>query len=426
MPEISPSFNDTRLTRRAFLALTVASTAEIAAFAQPSASKLPVTGTANPDLEPLDKLMTSFVEENKVPGASLAVTRNGRLVYARGFGYADVEQKEPVQPADLFRIASVSKPITAVAVLRLAEKSKLKLDDKVMDLIKLTPLVSLGARPDERWKQITIRHCLQHTGGWDRDKTYDPIGRPWIIAKAHNIRPPVTPTQIVQYMMSQPLDFDPGERHAYSNIGYLVLGRIIEAVTGQEYEAYVKKEVMSPLRVKTAQLGRALIENRVKGEVKYYDAKKRMGPALYPPRLKQQVPLQYGAENLEAFEAHGGWIASAVDLAKFATAFDNPVKSPILRAKTIETMWARPNGAAGAETDGKPKAAFYGCGWTVRPVGNTGKSNDWHTGFIAGTEALLVRRWDGIKLGGALQHLQQPGRQFPGRADRRARPRGGR
>ena len=365
-------------------------------FAEPGEGKLPVTGAANRDLEPFDKLMTSFVEGNRVPGAALAVTCKGRLVYARGFGYSDVERNEPVHPAALFRIASVSKPITAVAVMQLVEKGKLNLDDRVMSRMALTPFVTPGAKTDPRWNRITVRQCLQHTGGWDRDKSFDPIGRPWEIAKALGIQPPVRPFHIVRYMMGQPLDFDPGERYAYSNLGYLVLGRIIRAVTGREYEAWVRKEVLDPLGIRKARLGRALIENRAAGEVRYYDAKKRTGPALFPPRLGQQVPVQYGAENLEAFEAHGGWIASAVDLVKFAAAFDDPAACPILGARAIAQMWARPGGAAGREADGKPKAAYYGCGWNVRPIGTAGKSNTWHAGFIAGTEALLVRRFDGL------------------------------
>ncbi len=424
MPEITPSFVEKHPTRRAFLALTTAAAAGFAprcpVFFQPSDGKLPITGIANPGLEPFDKLMMSFITENEVPGASLAVTRNGKLVYARGFGYADVEMKESVQPAALFRIASVSKPITAVAVMQLVEKGNLKLEDKAMDCIKLTPFMAPGALPDPRWKQITVRQCLQHTGGWDRDKSYDPIVRPWEIAKALGIPPPVTPVHIVQYMMGQPLDFDPGERHAYSNLGYLVLGRIIEALTGKEYEAYVKKAVLAPLRVKTPQLGRALFENRANGEVRYYDAKKWMGPALFAPRLGEQVPFQYGAANLEAFEAHGGWIASAIDLVKFAAAFDNPARCPILGTKAIREMWERPDGAAGKEADGNPKAAYYGCGWSVRPVGTTGKSNTWHTGHIAGTEALLVRRWDGLNWSVLFNTHQTPdGKSLAGLIDGR-------
>ncbi len=399
MRDDTPRFADPRGTRRAFLARAAAGAAGLAGprtvVAPPGAGGLSVTGVANANLKSFDELMTAFLAENKVPGAALAVTYRGRLAYARGFGYADTDAKEPVRPAAPFRVASVSKPITAVAVMRLVEQGKLKLDDEVAGRMKLTPFVAPGATADPRWGRVTVRQCLQHTGGWDRDKSFDPIGRPREIAKALGTQLPVTPEQVVRYMMGRPLDFDPGERHAYSNLGYLVLGRVVEAVTGQAYEAYVRKEVLAPLGVKSARLGRALAENRLDGEVRYYDREGRAGPAVIPPRLGQQVPLPYGAENFEAYEAHGGWVASAVDLVKFAAAFDNPSACPVLSAKSIGAMWARPDGAAG-RSDGKPAAAYYGCGWMVRPVGAAGKRNAWHSGFIAGTESLLVRRHDGL------------------------------
>jgi N-acyl-D-amino-acid deacylase len=142
-------------------------------------------------------------------------------------------------------------------------------------------------------------------------------------------------------------------------------------------------------------LGRALVEHRATGEVKYYDSKRRTGPALYPPKLGLPVPLPDGAENFEGFEAHGGWIASAPDLVRFASAFDRPQRCPILSARAIETMWERPLGLAGHGANGKPRPAFYACGWNVRPASKAGR-NTWHTGIIAGTSSLLVRRFDGL------------------------------
>jgi CubicO group peptidase (beta-lactamase class C family) len=357
---------------------------------------VPTTGRANAALAPFDRLMTSFLAETKAPGASLAVSRHGRVIYARGFGFADIETKEPVQPTALFRIASVSKPITAVAVLQLIERNKLGLDDEVLDRMNLTAAKPSGAKPDPRWGRVTVRHCLQHTGGWDRGKSYDPIGRAAIIAKTLGVGFPVKPEHVVRYMMAQPLDFDPGERYAYSNLGYLVLGRVIEAVTGRPYEQYVRENVFAPLGVRTMKLGRALAEHRDSNEVKYYDVKNRKGPSIYPPHVGKPVPIQYGAQNFEGYEAHGGWIASAADLCRFAAAFDDSTKSRLLRQATVKEMWARPSGAAGYEPDGKPKASYYGLGWLVRPIGNAGKVNAWHSGNIAGTRALLVRRWDGL------------------------------
>lgn len=383
-------------TRRVFLAQAAALAAGWPAYAEPAKVKTSITGTANPDLASFDQLMTSFIEENKVPGAALAVTRFGKLAYARGFGLADVDKAEPVQPASLFRIASVSKPITATAMLQLIQKGKLKFDDKVFDLMKLTPLEQPKFKFDERWKRITVRQCLQHMGGWDRDKTPDPIGQPWNISRAFGIDTPPTPTQITRYMLGHPLDFDPGDRYAYANLGYLVLSRILELISSQKYEPFIKKEILAPLGIRDMELGRAHVENRAKGEVSYYDSKKRKAVCLYPPKRGQQVAMPDGGQNVEAFEAHGGWIASAIDLVRFASAFDDPSKSPLLNAKSIAEMFARPSGAAGNDKNGKPAAVFYGCGWNVRSISNTGKSNTWHTGYMSGTESLLVRRFDGL------------------------------
>lgn len=384
-----------RFLRCAAVALGLGTAAH--AFAQkPDGDPVPVTGAADPRLSSFDDLMTSFLKERKIPGAALAVTRHGKLVYARGFGYADVEKKETVAPAAFFRIASVSKPITAAAVLHLAEKGKVGLDDKILDHLKYKPHLAPSDEVDPRWKQVTILQLLRHTGGWDRDKSFDPIGIPWEIAKSLGIKPPVKPEHIVRYMMGKPLDFDPGQRHAYSNLGYLLLGRLIETVSGRPYETYVREQVLAPLGVKNMRLGKALLEDRAKGEVRYYDSHKRTGPALVGPHLGDKVPGQYGADNFEAFEAHGGWIASASDLVRFAAAFDDPTRCPILKEKSLETMWSRPDGLAGQTMKGKPREVYYGCGWSVRPADGKGKANIWHTGYIPGSEALLVRRCDGL------------------------------
>jgi len=242
------------------------------------------TGEADRRLRGFDDLMTSFLSDHSVPGGALAVARNGRLVYSRGFGYADVARKVPVQPQSLFRIASISKPLTAVAVLQLAEQGKVRLGDRVLDQVHLRPHLEAGARFDERWRKITLLQLLQHTGGWDRDKSFDPIGIPWDIARSLGIQPPPRPVHIIRYMLGKPLDFDPGTRYAYSNLGYLLLGRVIEAASGQPYETYVRKQVLAPLAIRNMQLGRALTADRPRSEVHYYDSKKRTSACLYGRR----------------------------------------------------------------------------------------------------------------------------------------------
>jgi N-acyl-D-amino-acid deacylase len=373
-------------SRRTFLASVAA-----LGLSRPAAA-----GTPDPD--PFDQLLTTFLTEHAGPGAALAVARNGKLVYARGYGYADAEAKRPAQPATPFRVASISKPVTAVGVLMLVDRGKVKLDEPALRYFDLKPFPAGGASVDERWKKVTVRQCLRHTGGWDRNRRggFDPIAIPGRIASEMKLHGAPTPEDVVRYMMGRPLDFDPGERYAYSNLGYLVLGRVIEGVTGERYEPWVRRHVLAPVGAGGMYLGRGLPEDRPTAEARYYDSKKRTRACLYPPRVGAVVPLPDGAENIEAFEAHGGWVASAIDLVRFASAFDSGKPSPLLSADAIREMWARPEGAAGHGPKGRPRDVYYGCGWSVRPVGDAGKANTWHTGLIAGTSALLVRRWDGL------------------------------
>jgi N-acyl-D-amino-acid deacylase len=356
-----------------------------------------ITGPVMPKLAAYDDLMTAFMRAHKPPGAALAVAYRGRLVYARGFGYANLERREPVRPGSLFRIASISKPFTATAVMQLVEQGKLQLDQRVFPILKLQPHLERGARLDQRWHDITVRHCLQHTGGWNRDKSFDPMSADTAeqVAKALRVPLPIHPQQIIRYTMGKPLDFAPGTAYAYSNFGYCVLGRVIEAVSGKPYHEWVRQKILLPLGIRDMQLGRNLLADHAPGEVQYYDSRHRTGRAISGPRIGQPSPLPYGVECVETMDANGGWIASAVDLLRFAVALDDPKRCPILSESSIQTMLAPPPGPVGHGPKGRPKTSYYACGWDVRPAG-AGKYTKWHTGLLAGSSTLLVCRDDGI------------------------------
>lgn len=284
-----------------------------------------------------DELMTEFIREHNVPGAAIAVARGGEIVHAGAYGEVD-------DPDALFRIASLSKPITAVAIMRLVAEKKLALDDKLVDYLS-----------GDRWSEITLRQLLQHRAGFDRDKSGDPMFMSARICKELGEKGPATPEQIIRWMRERPLDFAPGERYAYSNFGYCLLGRVIEKVSGATYEPYVQSEILKPLGVTRMRIGS---DERADGEVEYHGKS------------------AYGAWSVEAMDAHGGWIASAPDLVRFALSADGPPE-----------MYAPPAGEEKAEV-------FYACGWSVRPVGE--RFNAWHTGALDGTSTLLVRRHDGL------------------------------
>jgi N-acyl-D-amino-acid deacylase len=346
-----------------------------------------------------DDLMTSFVRDHEPPGAALAVSYHGRLVYARGFGFADLEKQEPVQPVSLFRIASLSKPFTSAAVMRLVQQGKLKLDDLVFPILNLEPHLERGARVDLRIYDIRVHHCLQHTAGWDRSKSFDPMSARTAekVAKSLSVPLPIDPEQIIRYTLGKPLDSDPGSKYAYSNFGYCVLGRVIEAVSGKSYDEFVSDHILAPVGIRSMRQGKNLLKDRAPGEVRYYDSEKRTGRAISGPKIGDQVPLPYGVECIETMDANGGWIASAVDLLRFATALDESKESPILGEDSIRAMLTPPSGAVGHGSKGKPKSVYYGCGWEVRPVDSrAGKFTKWHTGMLAGSSTLLVCRHDRI------------------------------
>ena len=336
--------------------------------------------------EPLDEMMRGFIARHRVPGAALAVARDGELVYSRGFGLADRESGELVQADALFRIASISKPITAVAILQLVEDGELSLDENPFVRIGLGAELEVEGR-DEGLRQITVRHLLSHRGGWDRDAllSFDPMFQARRIREELDLPGPPETGDIIRFMLGVPLDFNPGEEYVYSNFGYCVLGRVIEAVTGEPYEQAVRARVLAPLGIKDMQIGRSLPEERAEGEVVYHDQKQRTSAAVKAPG--REVPIGY-AHDQEVMDAHGAWIASAADLARFAGAFSDPSTCPLLREESIREMWAPQEEEHGA--------VWYGLGWLVRDVGGE-RRNAWHNGLLTGgTSTIMVRRHDGF------------------------------
>lgn len=329
-------------------------------------------------------MMIEFIERHDVPGAALAVSKGGEVVYSRGFGFAELSSRERVQPESLFRIASISKPITAVAVMQLVERGALSLDENPFKVIGFGHLLD-SAGCDERLERVTVRHLLAHQGGWDRSVSYDPMFQTRRIQEEFGLTGAPGTRDIIRFMLSEPLDFDPGERYAYSNFGYCVLGRVIEAVTGAPYDEAVRARVLTPLGIEDMQIGRSLPEDRVDGEVVYHDQEKR---ARVPVKARgRRVPIGY-AHDQEVMDSHGAWIASAADLARFSGAFSDPSSCPLLTEESVGAMWA-------PQKD-HPGVVWYGLGWRVRDVGG-GRKNAWHTGLLTGgTSTIMVRRHDGL------------------------------
>jgi N-acyl-D-amino-acid deacylase len=342
----------------------------------------------------VDEAVNQFLDKWDLPGAAVAVVKDGRLVYSRGFGLADVEKKEAVRPDDLFRIASISKPITSAVVMKLVEQGKLRLDEPVLSYFgDLEPLPG-DAEMDPRFAKITIRHCLQHSGGFDRGKSFDPMFMPKPLMKL--TKPPVEAETIIRFMLGRPLDFSPGERYAYSNFGYCLLGRIIEKVTGKPYEAAAREMVLRPIGACRTKMGKTRLCERAEHEVRYYPPK---GTRLYRsvfPDVKEKVAEPYGAFYLAPMDSHGAWISSTHDLLRLVASLEGSRKLRILSEDSVRRMMQDTVSRGGG------RYKHYGYGWSVglgryKGSGPIWKKACWaHNGALAGTATTLVRGYDGV------------------------------
>jgi CubicO group peptidase (beta-lactamase class C family) len=366
-----------RLTRRDFGRLMglagAATTIARPATAEAAGRTWRVTGQGLPGLGDFETVVMAFMEERGIACGSLAVACDGRLLLARGYTWSG-GAGPGVQPSSLFRTASVTKPITAAAVLRLIQDGRLRPADRA------AAVLGLDTTADPRLGDVTVLRLLQHLGGWDRDVSGDPMFEDLAIASALGRRPPIAQDDIVRYASRRRLDHAPGTTFAYSNYGYLLLGRIIEKVTGLPYERYVREKVLAPAGIGRMRLGRTLL--RVPGEVPYYSQYK--GVTVMDPS-GALVPAPYGSLNHENNAFNCGWLASPVDLVRIARIYDGV--TPVLTKATAALAFAPP------ETGRDARGRYYGCGWHVRP--GTGGPVAFHPGSLPGTHTLLVRRSDG-------------------------------
>jgi CubicO group peptidase (beta-lactamase class C family) len=303
----------------------------------------------------MDEIASRFMAAYKVPGLSVAIARHGQFVYRKGFGLADVASGDKVTPAHLFRIASVSKPITSVAIFTLIEKGRLKLSDRVFggDAVMGTDFASSYS---ERVQKITLEHLLTHTcGGWPND-TNDPMF----------LNPAMNSHALIRWtLQNQPLQNEPGTHYAYSNFGYCILGRVIEKISGQTYAEFSQQNVLTKCGVNDMRIAGNTLLDTAPGEVVYYG---------------QNVESPYDM-NVRRMDSHGGWIATPSDLVSFAMRVDDFSYTPnILEPSTIETMTT--------PTSANPN---YARGWAVNAAGNW-----WHTGSLPGTISIMMRTSSGL------------------------------
>lgn len=267
--------------------------------------KIPVSGEADLTLAPVDAAIRQFMVEKGVGAVSFAMSREGKVIYDRAFGWADADLKTPLQPGVKMRIASMTKPVVKAAIQTLIADGKLKAEDLVFMVLDLGQYQEAKGC-DPRWKSVTIQHLLDHKGGWDRDKSGDLTTRSAQIGDLFRVKPgELEPMQVVRYGLTLPLDFDPGERYVYSNYGYILLVRVIEKISGQKFVEYLHATVCKTANAPSFSLSSSDARDRQAGEIWY---------CYHPEYPKEEVPLPF---RTEARDGAGVLACTAADYCHF-------------------------------------------------------------------------------------------------------------
>ncbi|MEZ4802446.1 MAG: serine hydrolase [Gelidibacter sp.] len=353
------------------------------------------TGISVPEMTSCDTQIQNLLTTFNIPGLTMAISKDGKLIYERAFGNANLALNEPTQPYHLFRIASVSKPITSITIMKMIENGQLNLSDTVFGpggLLENHWYLSTANITDSRIYDITVQQLLEHSAGFNRDHNCfpnptppypyyfagcDPISAPLHVTQTLGEPNPVTEEMLITFLLEKGLDFTPGTQYSYSNIGYLILGEIIEEISGMSYEDYVTQTILHPLGIYDMHLGKNLLMDKMEREGEY-KGEGYTNLSIYG--TGEAVPWEYGGFNLEAFDAHGGWIATARDMVRLLVAVDGFATSPdILNSTSITTM-VTPSAT-------EPN---YAKGWQVNQFNNW-----WHTGAVDGTACEWVRSSNG-------------------------------
>jgi len=318
------------------------------------------TPEADMSADAANSLIVPFMQKWAVPGFSFALARNGSIRATRAFGYANRITREIVTVNHRFRIASVTKPITSTGVHLLIEQNRLAVTDKVFGSPALLG-TTFGTQPySARLRAITLQDLLEHSaGGWANDAN-DPMSQ----------QPTLSQAALISWTLdNQPLEADPGERFAYSNFGYCLLGRIIERITGLSYSDFLRQSVLSVGGANQMFLAGPTARDRADLEAMYF------GFNLAAP---------YGI-RVDRMDSHGGWAATPADVLRFLFTVDGITPPQVLQPETRTAMTT-----ASAVKPGSPTTPGYARGWAVNSVGTI-----WHDGTLPGTQAILVRPADG-------------------------------
>jgi CubicO group peptidase (beta-lactamase class C family) len=306
----------------------------------------------------VDTFLTGEVENEQFSG-SVLIARAGKVLFSKGYGMADWDHHVPNAPQTEFRIGSLTKQFTAMAILLLQERGKLHVQDHICLYVPHCPTA---------WQPITIQHLLTHTSGIPNFTAFSDF----------DFTQSYSPEQLIAHFIDKPLAFQPGTRYSYSNSGYVVLGYIIERVTGEPYALFLQHAIFTPLQMRNTG----------------YDQN-------YPPlpehatgyqdwqfvALAEPVKAQY--IDMSVLFAAGGLYSTVEDLYRWTQALSTPV---LVSQKSLDAMFT-PHisicSSAGCPGHSFVSAAGYGYGWVIAKEQGPYRQVIWHNGAVPGFKAYL-------------------------------------
>lgn len=323
----------------------------------------------------LDKQVRAYMQEWNLKGASLCIMRHDSLLYAKGYGMAD--RDTPMTPGTLLRVASVSKLITAAGIMLLQECGMLSLNDCIFaqggPLERFSEVIQ-----DQRIYDITIRHLLMHEAGFTA-RAGDPMFSTKDLMRQQKWTTPPDSETLARAILRRNLYFDPGTASEYSNFGYLLLSMVIEQVTGESYEDWIRENVLEAAHCTDMHLAYNYYKDKYPNETRYYLQSNDKAVQRYD-NSGVMVPRCYGGNDIRALKGAGAWVTSVPELARFVASIDGQDEVPdILSLESIQAMTFT--------TD----SVTFGLGWN-----DISEEGVWtRTGTFSGTSALIKNYPDG-------------------------------
>lgn len=327
----------------------------------------------------MDSLIKRYLRRWELDGAQVAISRHDSLLYCKGFGWADKRKREAMTPRHIMRVASVSKLVTAVGIMKMQEMGLLRLTDKVFGpggLLNDTTYTN--SIRDTLYYSITVEHLLRHEAGFTT-RAGDPMFSTRFIMMQNHLDTPPDHTTLLKILLRRRLGFVPGTARWYSNLGYTLLSLIMEQRSGLDYETFMRRHVLEPAGCYDFHIGGTYYGDRRENEVRYH-MHGGSEPVYEYNNSGRKVEKCYGDNDLPRLLGAGAWVASAAELSRLIASIDGqPEVRDILSRESVEAM-----------TEERPDNAFS-LGWNRTP-----KNGTWiRTGSLAGTSALVLKYADG-------------------------------